>query len=217
MQRTTLQEQARALGDPTRHAIFRHIAERDRSVDIPELDAEFPLTHNAIRQHLAKLVAAGLLLETTAPPSGRGRPRLLYQVDPAVRGQWGTTGPYERLSQLLAEVIATGHGPVEVGRRAADTFRVPSPSGDVVADLTAAMARQGFEPEVRTRRDGVEIVLQNCPFASAALTDRATICALHLGIAEGLTDPSDATIVELVARDPRAAGCRIRLDRKSVV
>ena len=119
--------------------------------------------------------------------------------------------PYERLSQLLAEVIATGHGPVEVGRRAADTFRVPSPSGDVVADLTAAMARQGFEPEVRTRRDGVEIVLQTCPFASAALTDRATICALHLGIAEGLTDPSDATIVELVARDPRAAGCRIRL------
>ncbi|HEX7094249.1 MAG TPA: helix-turn-helix domain-containing protein, partial [Acidimicrobiales bacterium] len=98
---TTLQEQARALGDPTRHAIFRHIADADHPVGIAELTDAFGLNHNAIRQHVAKLVAAGLVIESKATGSGRGRPRLQYVVSPAVEGQWGTTGPYERLSRLL--------------------------------------------------------------------------------------------------------------------
>lgn len=211
MNPTTLQEQAKALGDPTRHAIFRHIAQAGRAVGIAELNDQFPFNHNAIRQHLAKLVAADLVVETTAPAAGRGRPRLVYEVNPAVEGQWGTTGPYERLSRLLVEIIRTGLDPEEVGRRAADLFRVPSPSGDVVADVTAAMARQGFEPEVRALRGGAEIVLHNCPFTTTALADRDTICALHLGIAEGLTDDDRATVTELVAYDPRKAGCKLRI------
>lgn len=211
MTTTTLQEQARALGDPTRHAIFRTIANAGRAVGIAELNDQFPFNHNAIRQHLAKLVAAGLVVESKAPAVGRGRPRLVYEIDPVVEGQWGTTGPYERLSRLLAEIIRTGLDPAEVGRRAAARFRVPSPSGDVVADVSTAMARQGFEPEVRSLRDGAEIVLHHCPFATTALADRGTVCALHLGIAEGLTDAGSATVTELVAYDPRKAGCRLRI------
>ena len=211
MTTTTLQEQARALGDPTRHAIFRHVAQAGRPVGVADLNEQFPLNHNAIRQHLAKLVTAGLVVETRAPAAGRGRPRLVYEVHPAVEGQWGTSGPYERLSRLLVEIIRTGLDAEEVGRRAADQFRVLSPSGDVVADVTAAMARQGFDPEVRPMRDGAEIVLHSCPFATAALADRATICALHLGIAEGLTDDTDAIVSELVAYDPRKADCRLRI------
>jgi DNA-binding transcriptional ArsR family regulator len=49
MTTTTMQEQARALGDPTRHAIFRHIAEAGRPVGVAELNEEFPFNHNAIR------------------------------------------------------------------------------------------------------------------------------------------------------------------------
>lgn len=206
-----LQEQARALGDPTRHAIFRHLAHATRPVGIAELNVQFPLNHNAIRQHLAKLVAAGLVLEARAEVTGRGRPRLVYEIDPSVEGQWGITGPYERLSRLLVEIIRTGLDPVEVGRRAADQFRVPSASGDVVADVNAAMARQGFDPVVHTNRGGTEIVLHNCPFATSALADRETICALHLGIAEGLTDGTPAGVTELVGYDPRKADCRLRI------
>lgn len=211
MTTTTLQEQARALGDPTRHAIFRHLAHAGRAVGIAELNDEFAFNHNAIRQHLAKLVTAGLVIETQAPAGGRGRPRLVYEINPAVEGQWGTTGPYERLSRLLVEVITTGLDPEEIGRRAADLFRAPTPSGDIVADISAAMARQGFDPEVRSVRGGAEIVLQRCPFASSALAGRETICALHLGIAEGLTGDSPAAVTELVAYDPRKAGCRLRI------
>lgn len=207
----TLQQQARALGDPTRHAIFRAVAQADQPLGVAELNAEFPFNHNAIRQHLAKLVAAGLVLETTSAATGRGRPRLVYEVNPAAEGQWGVTGPYERLSRLLVEIIRTGLDPDEVGRRGADQFRVPSPSGDVIADATTAMARQGFEPEVRHARAGGEIVLQSCPFASVALADRATVCGLHLGIAEGLVDTPSAVVTELVANDPRQAGCVVRI------
>jgi predicted ArsR family transcriptional regulator len=211
MTKTTVQRQARALGDPTRHAIFRDIVQAGRPVGIAELNERFPFNHNAIRQHVAKLVAAGLVIEAKAQPTGRGRPRLVYEIAPAVEGQWGTTGPYERLSRLLVEIIRTGLDAEEVGRRAADQFRIPSPSGDVVADTSAAMARQGFEPEVRSRRGGAEIVLRNCPFATAALADRDTVCALHLGISEGLTDGTPAAVTELVAYDPRKAGCRLRM------
>ena len=67
---TTLQQQARALGDPTRHAIFRYIADGDGPADVAEITAHFGLNHNAIRQHLAKLISAGLVVETTAAPRG---------------------------------------------------------------------------------------------------------------------------------------------------
>lgn len=207
----TLQEQARALGDPTRNAIFAHLEQAGRPVGITELNEQFPLNHNAIRQHLAKLLAAGLVVESRVHGGGRGRPRVVYEVDPAAQGRWAATGPYERLSQLLVEIITTGLGAEEVGRRAAGELRVPSPSGDVVADISAAMARQGFAPEVRQARDGAEIVLHRCPFESSAVAGRETVCALHLGMAEGLAAGTGITIAELVANDPRMADCRLRI------
>ncbi len=208
---TTDQLEARALGDPTRYAIFRRIAEAADPISVAELNTEFAFNHNAIRQHLAKLVAAGLVIEDTAAPTGRGRPRLVYTVNPSAEGRWGTTGPYERLSRLLVEIVSTGHSPEEVGRRAADQFRVTAPSGDPTDDLSAAMARQGFDPEVRSTRSGPEVVLHRCPFATAAVADRSVVCALHLGIAEGLVEGTEARVDELVAYDPRKAGCRVLL------
>lgn len=208
---TTLQEQARALGDRTRHAVFRYVADAGRAVDIAELTEHFAFNHNAIRQHLAKLVAAELVVETKAPPTGLGRPRLQYAVDPAADGRWGVAGPYERLSELLLEIIRSGVSAEEVGRAAADEFRVTSPSGDIAADMTAAMARQGFDPELRMVRGNAEIVLHKCPFESAAVADREVVCSLHLGIAAGLADGTDAAVDELVAYDPRRAQCRLRI------
>jgi predicted ArsR family transcriptional regulator len=73
------------------------------------------------------------------------------------------------------------------------------------------MARNGFEPEVHRRSAAeVDVVLRACPFEAAALADRATVCALHLGIADGLAEPTE-TVTELVAYDPRQAGCKLRL------
>lgn len=204
--------EARALGDPSRHELFRYIADAGRPVDVAELTAHLGLHHNAIRQHLAKLVEARLVSEATAPRIGRGRPRLVYTVDPSADSRWGVTGPYERLSLLLSEIIRTGDSPVDVGRRAgrrmhADTRDVADP----VAGLVDAMERHGFEPTAKRRGDQVDIVLGACPFETTAVADPDTVCGVHLGLACGVADALDGLVIdELVPRDPRRGACRLR-------
>ncbi len=207
----TIQEQARALGDPTRFAIFEFLRSQDHGrVDVAALTDHVGLHHNAIRQHLAKLVDAELVVETQAAPDGPGRPRLNYAIAPATESRWGVTGPYERLSRLLAEVIRSGDTPVEVGRRNIEAHGPAADPDEAVDVLADAMARQGFAPEVRPRRGGVDIVLRQCPFASAALEDPDTVCQLHLGLAEGIALDSGAIRVDgLTVTDPRQAKCRI--------
>jgi predicted ArsR family transcriptional regulator len=213
----TLQEQARALGDPTRHEIFRYIADANRPVDVAELTAHLGLNHNAIRQHLAKLVHAELVTEDRTPGKGRGRPRLNYRLHPAAESRWGITGPYERLSLLLTEMLRTGDSADVVGRRSVRPRSLGATREDDPLDvLVDAMARQGFEPEARARGDQVDVVLRTCPFATAALADPDTVCALHLGIAQGVADLTDGRIVidELLPHDPRRANCRLRVHRE---
>ena len=209
---SALQAQARALGDPTRHELFRYIADAGRSVDVTELTEHLDLHHNAIRQHLAKLVEAGLVAEATAPRAGRGRPRLVYTVDPSAESRWGVVGPYERLSLLLSEIIRTGDSPVDVGRRAARRVRAASPdAADPVVGLVDTMERHGFEPTAKRRGDRVEIVLGACPFATTALADPETVCDLLLGLAHGAAEQLGGIVIdELVPRDPRRGGCRLR-------
>lgn len=213
---TTLQEQAKALGDPTRHGIFRHIAAADHPVDVAELTEHFGLNHNAIRQHLAKLLAAELVTESHAATGRPGRPRLTYLVDATADSRWGVVGPYERLSQMLAEVIRTGDTPVEVGRRVgrreAAARRLAGDADAVLGAVCETIARQGFDPELHRRGDEVSVELRACPFATTAVADPDTVCAMHLGIAQGMTEDAEGLVVdELVARDPRREVCELRM------
>ena len=208
---TTLQQQARALGDPTRHRIFRYIADSDRPADVTEMTAHFGLNHNAIRQHLAKLVDAGLVVESISATRGRGRPRSSTSSTRRPM-DGGVTSPYERLSVLLTEMIHEGENPVEAGARAGRRHRVDGSTAEhAVAGITAAMAREGYDPEPRHRRGRTEIVLRNCPFESAALADPDTVCALHLGIAGGLAEGTPLVVEDLIRHDPRRANCLLRL------
>lgn len=207
-----MQQQARALGDPTRHGIFRHVADADVPVTVAELTDAFGLNHNAIRQHLAKLVEVGLVDESTAKAEGRGRPKLLYVVDPGAESRWGVDGPYQRLALLLLDMIATGDDAIEVGRREGQRIRIDTSdtSESPVVQLMKAIARGGFEPVAVETGDELEIVLEACPFADAATADAATICALHLGMSQGVADRLDGvSIVGLSPHDPHEAGCEL--------
>lgn len=206
-----LQEQARALGDPTRHAIFEYLRDAPGQVGVAELTLNFDLNHNAIRQHLAKLVDAGLATEAVAAPHGRGRPPLVYELHPRASDRWGVAGPYERLSAMLAEIIATGTSPGEVGRRAgaqrAGSF---APGTDALAALDEVMTGEGFDPAVDTSERPGEMVLHTCPYATTADRAPSVVCELHLGLAQGLCESiGGITIDRLVVADPHSAGCRL--------
>lgn len=211
---STVQEQARALGDPTRYAVFRYLADAPAPVGVAELTEHFGLHHNAIRQHLAKLVAADLVSEGRASSTGRGRPRLLFSVHPTAPSRWGAAGPYERLSRLLTEALRTGDSPEEVGRRAARTGPGATATvDDPIAWFVERMEREGFEPTAIAHRDDVEVVLHACPFSSAVIEDPDTICAIHLGLARGVADLTEGRLIidELQPHDPRRVDCRVRM------
>ncbi len=206
-----IQVQARALGDPSRHRIFRFVGDADRPVGVAELTEHCGLNHNAIRQHLAKLGDARLLVEATAAPTGRGRPRLEYTLDPTCDSRWGVEGPYERLAVLLTEMVRTGDPPAVVGQRAGRQVRFGASADDPAEALSAEMARRGFAPVVRrSSEERFTIVLTACPFASAVMADQNTVCKLHLGLAQGAAEALGGLEVDrLVPHDPRHANCQL--------
>lgn len=205
--------QSRALGDPTRHAVFSYIRDVGRPVGVAELTDHFRFNHNAIRQHLAKLRDAGLVIEELDEPSGPGRPRLRYRVAPGATERWGGTAPYEALTMMLLALLRGEGSPREVGRRAGEQFAIEhGGDADAVEILTAVARRLGFEPRVKPTREGVDVVLDRCPFAAPASDSPDIVCELHLGIAEGIAAVAgNATVEGLVVRPPTRAGCRIEV------
>ncbi len=209
-----VQTQARALGDPTRFRIFRYIFEAGRPVDVAELTGYMQLNHNAVRQHLEVLTSAALVVEGQEQRLRPGRPRLLYEADPASAGLWGTPGPYEELATALAEAMRAGTSTEEVGHRVGlARSRELSRRGaaqDPVGVIEHEMARAGFKPARRERGRGLELVLENCPFESAAAVNAKAVCQLHLGLAKGLAQGIGGIEIEdLVPKNPHRAGCRL--------
>ncbi|MEO6156593.1 MAG: ArsR family transcriptional regulator, partial [Ilumatobacteraceae bacterium] len=182
-------------------------------VGVAELTAHFGLNHNAIRQHLAKLRDAGLVLEETAEPSGPGRPSLRYRPNPGAADRWDGTSPYEELSMMLLEVLRGGE-PREVGRTAGR--RLAHAYGDEVdpAELLEAVTRRlGFEPTRVENISGAELILDRCPFAASAALAPDVVCELHRGLAEGVSAEADGIEINaMVVHPAHLGGCRVKLE-----
>jgi predicted ArsR family transcriptional regulator len=210
-----LQVQARALGDPTRHRLFRYIADAQAPVTVAELTGYAGLNHNAIRQHLAVLKDAGLVTEEAERRDRPGRPRLLYRLHPEAAGEWGTPGAYAWLAGLLSAALRRGQDPRQAGRqeghrRAAEM----AGAGDPANLLEQEVSRRGFRPARTERGPQIEFTLGRCPFAEVAAADPDTICRLHLGLAEGLTEGLGGLVTErLTVKPARRAGCRLTVRR----
>jgi predicted ArsR family transcriptional regulator len=208
-----LTAQGRALGSPTRYAIFRYVEQSKLPVGVAELTTHFELNHNAIRQHLAKLREAQLVVEERLPTSGPGRPAFGYRVVAGAVQRWEGSSPYERLALMLIEV-SRGATPDDVGRAAGRRLVRDAGRGVDAVELLETVARQlGFEPHCEERHGGVDIVLDRCPFVSAAEMSPEIVCELHRALAEGITERARGSyVVEgLVIRPAKRAGCRIQI------
>jgi predicted ArsR family transcriptional regulator len=210
-----LQLEARALGDATRYRLFRYIVDAVQPVGVSELTKHVGLNHNAVRQHLAVLKEAGLVLEETEPRDQPGRPRLLYRQHPEVAERWEAPGSYAWLAGLLSVAVRRKQSPRQVGRqdghrRAAEL----SGPGDPADLLEQEISRRGFRPGRAEEGTQLEFMLRRCPFADVAADDPDTICQLHLGLAEGLAEGLGQLQVErLVPKDPHQADCRLHVRR----
>jgi predicted ArsR family transcriptional regulator len=204
--------QARALGAPMRQAMMAFLADANRPATVAELTAHLGVNHNAVRKHLAQLVAAGLVVAERETRTAPGRPKFLYRLAPHAVAPNETA--YERLAVLLATALASGEDPRVIGRRsevrATPPWTALGSPGSPVDELAARLAFDGFDPSVHRRGRRTDIVLGRCPFAAAATANPEAVCRLHLGLAEGSADAIGGLRVErLAAKDPRRAGCRL--------
>ena len=218
MNTTDVQREARAVGDPTRYRLFRYIVDSDRPVGVAELTAYVQLNHNAVRQHLAVLKEAELVVEEVEIRDTPGRPRLLYRLHPEAAGKWETSGPYAWLAGLLSDAVKHKRSSREVGTQ--DGLRRGleySGIGDSVDAMEQELIRSGFRPTRSERGRQVDFVLGRCPFAEVAAGNPDTVCQLHLGLAEGLAEGlGGLTVDRLTAKDPHRAGCRLVLKRDPI-
>jgi DNA-binding transcriptional ArsR family regulator len=97
-----------ALGDPTRRAIFEHLAERPRAVG--ELAGELPVSRPAVSQHLRVLKDAGLVIDH---PAGTRR---IYQLNPD-----GLADLRAQLDRFWNQALATYKQVVERSRDEEDS------------------------------------------------------------------------------------------------
>ena len=204
-------EVAQVLADPTRRHVLDVIVASSTPVTVATINAAVGFHHNAIRQHLAKLCAAGLVIESREERRTPGRPRLLYRAARAAPSD--TNDHYRRLAHLLLRVAQGSATAREVGRETGHEDATGSvATSDSVAALEHENARHGFMPTSVRRNGRVELVLNRCPVADVAADDPATVCALHHGLAEGFLDAvGGARVVGLTVKNPHLAGCRIRL------
>ena len=209
-----VQVQAKALGDSTRFRIFRYIFEAARPVGVAELTSYTQLNHNAVRQHLDALTSAGLVTESLEERTRPGRPRSALRGRPrlsrALGYPWSLRAVGDAPGRGPSDRCATAGGrPASRLGSASELSRV-APPADALAAIEHEMARRGFRPVRRQRPRGVELVLERCPFESAAAANPGAVCSLHRGLAEGLAEGIEGVEVEdLVAKNPHKAGCRL--------
>lgn len=172
-------------------------------VAVDELADRLGLHVNTARFHLEHLVRAGDAERTNQSRTTPGRPRTLYR---AVRSPSSGRRSYRLLAEILAGSLAAESGTPSVAGRAAGRSwgrsmveRPPRGSRPSAATATAGLVEVldeiGFAPESVTVGRRRRLVLHHCPFLEAAQRNPEVVCAVHLGLMEGVLDELRAPVV----------------------
>jgi predicted ArsR family transcriptional regulator len=199
----------RALGGISRSRLLTVLSEARRWMTVQELAGKAALRANTTREHLDRLVSAGVVERTTTEPKGRGRPAYLYRAKPQV----DEGAAYMALANAMADAIAQREDAAAsaiaagkswgkmLGRGAAVTSTKP------VSGLVELLDGLGFEPTLARASSVIE--LRSCPFRALARTHGNVVCNLHLGLMRGALDEldpgSESTSSEMLSLEPFVA------------
>ncbi len=154
-------------------------------VSTAALAAAAGLHENTVREHLDRLHADGYVHRDRSPSSGRGRPAWLWRA--ATQDE---VAPYAHLAGVLAGTLArTAADPPAEARKAGREWGArlaAQPAGREAADpratVVAVMDAQGFAPD----DTGDAVLLHRCPLIEAAAQHPDIVCAVHLGMIDGV-------------------------------
>jgi predicted ArsR family transcriptional regulator len=181
----------KALADVSRLRILEELRGQG-GLDSRELGRLVGLHPNTVRSHVDQLIEAGLVRAVSAPTSGRGRPRVLYEaiVDGSVR-----ESGYRLLAQILAGYLATTDRPQAAAESAGGVWgsylaEKPQPFSGISAEeathkVVELFDELGFLPEAVEESAERKILLHRCPFREVAESNQKVVCSVHLGILKG--------------------------------
>jgi predicted ArsR family transcriptional regulator len=216
----TLYETARALGEETRFRIYRRLSVSGHAESVTELARHFDLHPNAIRQHLARLEQAGLVVSSPDRSNGAGRPPRLYEpsLEPLELGYPPRT--LKPLVTVLAHAVdALSAEPAELrdigrswgrswaARRRAGNGGVPRSKRRRGELLARHLAEWGWRPIVRKQNGGIRISTGRCLFHDLLTERDGRCCSLEEGLLAGLVEGMVNGQAEVV----RLPGCRLEI------
>ncbi len=194
-----------AISSYSRVELLRLLNERPhRTVD--ELSDATALHPNTVREHLQRLEADGLVVRTTEHRTTRGRPRVLFS---AVMGESSVSSPVAR--RKVEEAAARGDLMRRLMPDAEPGTRGFTP--DALHQLDAViehLSAAGFAPEFDS--SDLTLDITPCPHQSAQAGHRETLCAVHLGIMQGVLAEAGGPLRAIAVRTEGVPdGCILQL------
>ncbi len=164
-------------------------------VSVQEVAEQSGLHPNTARYHLDRLVDAGMATRGPRPQATPGRPSMAYQATD------GDDSAGQRHYQLLAEMLTgmiaglfpqPGDAAAEAGREWGRYITEQPPpyqrlnDAQAIEKLTVTLDEIGFAPEAVAEGSNRQLRLHQCPFREVAERHQDVVCALHLGLMQGV-------------------------------
>ena len=206
----------RQLGT-TQQKLLRSLLAAPQGASVEQLCQTLGVTHNAVRQHLSALIAAGFVERGMARPTG-GRPQARYLLLPAGRElfprNYGliATGILEHLYATTGKagvqnLLATiGQ---ELGTAAASRVEGEADDATVAGRLAEQLDALGYEANTVKRDGETQVEAYNCVFHTLAKA-HPDICRFDLAFMEAATG-RPIQHMECLLRGGQA--CRFRIGK----
>lgn len=223
-----------SLDDPTRRALFDHVASQDAPVSRDAAAEAVGVDRSVAAYHLDRLVADGLVTASYFRPHGRGGPgagRPAKHYEPS-GGELVVSVPprdYRLAAELLARAADADPDPRSPVRAALESAarelgrELAGEDGDGTAEgdgdhhdegdtqaLLRVLEGLGFRPyqdaEGTTR-------LRNCPFSRLADAHPGLTCGMNLALVTGIVEGAGAGVGVQPALDSAAGDCCVALRR----